>query len=302
MTATLDQVVTETSAAQPAGEGRRIPLSWLGAVPFFAYVGVFLLFPTAIIVAGSLLTPDGNLTLDNFRSINQPYMARAFTNSIGVSAFSAFVGAVLGGLLAYAVVTGNPHGVLRRLVMSAAGVLAQVGGVPLAFMAIATIGNVGFVYVLLQTHGIDVYANGVWLYDPPGITLIYLYFQIPLMVLVFAPALDGIRPQWREATESLGGGTWHFWRYVAGPLLAPSFLGCFLLLFANAFSAYATVSALLTQGGVYVPLQIQAFLTSETGSANPGPAKALALAMIVIVLGVTFIYSQLQRRTANWLT
>lgn len=301
MTATLEQEVT-TTAARPVKGRRRISLSWLGAIPFFAYVGIFLLFPTAIIVAGSLLTPAGGVTLENFQGINQPYMAKAFVNSIGVSAFSAFLGALLGGLVAYAVVTGNPNGVLRRLVMSAAGVLAQVGGVPLAFMALATIGPVGFAYVLLQSHGLDIYAKGEWLFDPPGITLIYLYFQIPLMVLVFAPALDGIRPQWREATESLGGTTWHFWRHVAGPLLAPSFLGCFLLLFANAFSAYATVSALLTQGGVYVPLQIQAFLTSETGSANPGPAKALALAMIVIVLAVTFIYSQLQRRTANWLT
>ena len=145
------------------------------------------------------------------------------------------------------------------------------------------------------------YPNGVWLFDPQGITLIYLYFQIPLMVLVFIPALDGIRPQWREATESLGGNTWHYWRYVAGPLLFPSFLGCTLLLFANAFSAYATAAALITQGGIIVPLQVQALLTSETGSSSPGLAKALALAMIFVVLVVMTSYTLLQRRTAQWL-
>src|SRR4029077_11105398 len=146
----------------------------------------------------------------------------------------------------------------------------------LAFAFLATIGTTGVVYLFLQHIGIELYPNGVWLTDPPGFTLIYLYFQIPLMVLVFTPALDGIRPQWREATDSLGGNTWHYWRYVAGPLLAPSFLGCTLLLFANAFSAYATVAALLTNGGVYVPLQIQHVLVSEVGRSQPGLAKALA--------------------------
>jgi len=266
------------------------------------YVGVFLLLPTAIIVGGSLLTPGGTLSLANFDGIDKPYMFKAFASSIAISSVSAVVGAFVGALLAYAVVTGKPDGILRRSVMSAAGVLAQFGGVTLTFAFIATIGTVGFVYVFLQQHGIDIYPNGhVWLYDLPGLTLIYMYFQIPLMVLVFAPALDGIRPQWREATDSLGGGTWHYWRYIAGPLLFPSFLGCTLLLFANAFSAYATASALLTQGGVILPLQIQALLTSETGSSQPGYAKALALAMIVIVLVVMALYTLLQRRTAHWL-
>jgi putative spermidine/putrescine transport system permease protein len=121
------------------------------------------------------------------------------------------------------------------------------------------------------------------------------------MVLVFLPALDGIRPQWREATESLGGSTWHYWRYVAGPLLAPAFLGCTLLLFANAFSAYATAQALITQGGVILPLQISNIFTSEVGQNQPGLAKALALAMIVIVTIVMLLYALLQRRTSRWL-
>jgi putative spermidine/putrescine transport system permease protein len=121
------------------------------------------------------------------------------------------------------------------------------------------------------------------------------------MVLVFLPALDGIRPQWREATESLGGGTWQYWRYVAGPLLAPAFLGATLLLFANAFSAYATAAALITQGGIIVPLQISNFLTSETGRAQPGLAMSLALEMVVIVAAVTVLYALLQRRTSKWL-
>lgn len=291
----------DTAAARPFLGGRRIPLSWLGVVPFFAYVGIFLFLPTAIILAGSLVASDGSISLANYQGINQGYMYKSLWSSIQISAESAIGGAVIGALLAYAVATGSPHGVLRRIVMSASGVVAQFGGVTLAFAFVATVGTEGIVYKVLFGHGVNIYPDQIWLFDLPGFTLIYLYFQIPLMVLVFIPAVDGIRPQWREATESLGGNTWHYWRYVAGPLLTPAFLGCTLLLFANAFSAYATVAALVTQGGIVLPLQIQALLTSENGTSNPGLAKALALAMIVVVLIVMSLYALLQRRTSNWL-
>ena len=291
-----------STAARPAGGGRRLPLSWLGAVPFFGYVSVFLLLPTVLLAAGSFVARDGSLTLSNFTSINQPYLVQAFVSSVVVSVVSALVGGIAGALLAYAVVTGNPRGFLRQSVTSASGVLAQFGGVTLAFAFLATLGPAtGFVTVFLQDRGINIFPNGVWLYELSGLTLLYCYFQIPLMVIIFLPALDGIRPQWREATESLGGTTWHYWRYVAGPLLAPSFLGCTLLLFANAFSAYATAQALISQGSKIVPLAISNLLTSETGRAQPGLAKALALAMILIVAMVTVLYAGLQRRSSRWL-
>ncbi|TMC37657.1 MAG: ABC transporter permease subunit [Chloroflexi bacterium] len=275
----------------------------MGLLPFFAYAAAFLFLPTLIILAGSIADKNGNLTLANFgfNGIAQEFLVRALLTSLGISAVSALIGAVAGALLAYAVASGDPRGVLRRSVTSAAGVLAQFGGVTLTFAFIATIGPASFIYESIKDRGLDIYVNGVWLYELPGLILIYLYFQIPLMVIVFLPAVDGIRPQWREATESLGGGTWHYWRYVAGPLLAPSFLGCTLLLFANAFSAYATAAALITQGGVILPLQIANLLTSETGRAQPGLAKALALAMILVVLLVMTLYTVLQRRTSNWL-
>lgn len=290
-----------SAAAPPLRGGRRLPLSWLGVVPFFAYVGLFLLLPAVIIAAGSFATKDGSFTLSNFSAINQPYLVKSLVNSLVISAVSAVVGAAAGALLAYAVVTGNPRGILRRSVTSASGVLAQFGGVTLAFAFIATLGTTGVVYIFLKDRGIDIFANHVWLYELPGLVLVYTYFQIPLMLIVFLPAVDGIRPQWREATESLGGSTWHYWRYVAGPLLAPSFLGCTLLLFANAFSAYATAQALISQGSVVIPLAISNLLTSETGRAQPGLAKALALMMILIVMAVMVMYALLQRRTSRWL-
>lgn len=291
--------VTE-AASRPLAGGRRLPLHWIGAAPFLSYAAVFLILPTGIVVVGAFFGNDG-VTLSNFTALNQYNILNAFIASLGLSAVSAVVGAVLGALFAYAVMTGNPRGALRRIVQSACGVLAQFGGVTLAFAFIATIGGAGFVTLWLRAHGIDPYANGVWLYELPGLVLVYLYFQIPLMVLVFLPALDGIRPQWREATESLGGSTWQYWRYVAGPLLLPAFLGATLLLFANAFSAYATAAALISQGNPIVPIAIANLLTSETGFAQPGVAKALAFTMIVIVAVVMFLYAVLQQRTARWL-
>ncbi|GLY00233.1 MULTISPECIES: ABC transporter permease [Actinoplanes] len=274
----------------------------LGAVPFFAYVTIFLVVPTLVVLIGAFTGDGGHgFTLENVRALGDEYIVAAFGRSITLSAVSALIGAVLGAILAYALVTANPRGVLRRTVTALAGVLAQFGGVTLAFAFLATIGLSGFLTLWLTEHGFDPYANGVWLFELPGLTLVYTYFQIPLMVIVFLPALDGIRPQWREATESLGGTTWQYWTRVAGPLLAPAFLGSALLLFANAFSAYATAAALVSQGSPIVPLQIRGALTSEVvlGQANLG--KAMALGMVIVVAVVMALYSLLQRRTARWL-
>jgi len=296
----IERPLVET-VRRPLRGGRRLAMpQWIAATPFFLYVGIFLLLPTAIVVGGAFIDSNG-LSLSNFSTMNQRFVINAFINSVVLSLATAIIGAVFGALLAYAVATGNPNGVFRRLVSSACGVLAQFGGVTLAFAFIATLGSAGLITLWLKQHGMNIYANGVWLYQLRGIVLVYTYFQIPLMVLVFLPALDGIRPQWREATESLGGGTWHYWRYVAGPLLAPAFLGSTLLLFANAFSAYATIAALVNQGSIVASLLIANTLTSEVGLANPGIASAFALVMVVIVAVIMVLYTVLQRRTAKWL-
>ena len=290
-----------TGVGRPIVGGRRLSFNWIGVVPFFAYVALFLLFPTAIIAGGAFLNGDGSFTLSNFGNLSRSYVVSASINSLSLSAVTAVVGAVFGALLAYAISVGNPNGLLRRIVVSASGVLAQFGGVTLAFAFLASIGPAGIVYLLAKDHGLDFYGNGFWIYDLRGLQLVYLYFQIPLMVLVFLPAVDGIKPQWREAAESLGGSTWHYWRYVAGPLLAPGFLGCTLLLFANSFSAYATANALINQGGLILPQQIANAISSEVGLHEPGFAKAIAMEMVVIVVLVTVLYSLLQRRTSRWL-
>jgi putative spermidine/putrescine transport system permease protein len=187
------------------------------------------------------------------------------------------------------VASGNPDGLMRRLYIAASGVLAQFGGVTLAFAFLATIGPAGFL-----VHA-GWYSNFPW-----GIALIYCYFQIPLMVLVFLPAIDGLKIQWREAAENLGGSTWQYWRYVAGPLLTPAFTGATLLLFANALSAFATIEAWENQINYVVPQSISGSLISEVGLSNAHQGDALALGMIIVVVIVMTGYFVLQRRAARW--
>lgn len=140
----------------------------------------------------------------------------------------------------------------------------------------------------------------MWLYQLPGLILPYLYFQVPLMVIVFLPAMEGLRREWAEASATLGGSSLTYWTRIAGPILAPSFLGALLLLFANAFSSYATAAALISQGAQIVPLQIRSALISETGASRANTAGALALGMLLVMVVVMVGYSAMQRKAARW--
>ncbi|MEU4765769.1 ABC transporter permease [Actinosynnema sp. NPDC023794] len=287
-------------ASPGRGPGRSLP-AWLVVVPFLAYVGTFLVYPTALVLAGAFQDSDGSFTLDNLADLTRGVYLQAFLRSVELSAITALLGAVLGGLLSWAVAVGEPEGPLRRVVVAGAGVLAQFGGVPLAFAFLATIGFQGFVTQFLRdSFDVDLFAGGAWLFELPGLTLVYTVFQIPLMVIVFLPALDGLRPQWREAVAGLGGSSWTYWRHVGGPILLPAFLGALLLLFANAFSAYATAAALVSQGSPIVPLQIRGFLTGEVLLGQENLGKALGLGMVVVVGVAMGLYALLQRRFARW--
>ena len=276
-------------------------VAWLGLVPFAAYVVLFLAVPTVLSVGSGFFTRDGSFTWDNLAALGDPLILTTFANSAVLSLITAIVGAVVGALACYALLGLRPDGAIRSSVDAAAGVLAQFGGVMLAFAFIATIGIQGVVRVfLLDGFGIDIFANGTWLYELPGLFLPYIYFQIPLMIITFMPALSALRPQWAEANLTLGGTRASFWLRVGIPVLAPSFLASLLLLFANAFSSYATAAALASQGSQIVPLQIRAALTSETVLGRENLAGALALGMIVVVGVVMAAYSVIQRRAARW--
>jgi len=299
--------ITSAPAATPehvrptSGRARLTRLAAaLGVVPFLGYLAIFLIVPTITVAIGAFVE-EGRPSLAALRDLADSAVLGSLANSLALSAVTAVVGAVVGALLAYAVVTGPPNGMLRRLVTSVCGVLAQFGGVTLAFAFIATLGISGVVSVWLDEHLGTGLTSSTWLFGLKGLALVYAYFQIPLMVIVFLPALDGIRPQWREAAVNLGASTWQYWRQVAGPMLLPGFLGSMLLLFANAFAAYATAAALVSQGNPIVPLWIRSALTSEVVLGHANFAYALALEMIVIVALVMTGYSLLLRRTSRWL-
>ncbi len=284
-----------------ASGGRRPSGALLGVVPFFLYTTAFLLVPTLIVVVGAFQNSSG-FTLDNLTALfgeNSRFLV-ALRNSFVLSAVTALLGAVLGGVLAYAVSTAKPDGALKRLVTSLCGVLAQFGGVALAFAFMATVGMQGYLALWLNRMGVDT-GSSLWLYQwDRGLMLVYLYFQIPLMLIVFLPAVEGLRPQWREATETLGGTTWTYWRRVAGPILFPSFIGATLLLFTNAFSAYATAQALISQASPLVPQQIGDTFTSEVILGQENLGKGMAFVMVLVVAVVMAIYAWLDKRASRW--
>lgn len=280
-------------------------LTALGTAPFFLYVAVFLLLPIGVLAVEAFratdpVTFEETWSTDSITTITGGVYRRAYLGSLQLSLITAVLSAVLGLALAVAILRARRGLLLRRLVLTASGVLANFGGIPLAFAFIATIGSQGVVTAMLQdTLGIGL--GGFSLYSMTGLALVYLYFLVPLMVLTIIPALEALRPQWREAADNLGASGWQYWRYVGGPVLLPPVLGATMLLFASAFAAYATAKALVGSSVPLVTLQIADALSSNVvvGAENLG--KALALGMIVVVGLVMAFYAWVQRRTQRWL-
>lgn len=274
---------------------------WLGVAPFFIFALMFLLVPTAFLMVGAFQDGDGNFTLGNIADLFQPTIYNAFGISIEVSAASAIGGAVIGFFLAYAAVLGGLPGWIRSAVMTFCGVASNFAGVPLAFAFIATLGRVGLVTTLLIRYfDFNIYSTGFNLLSFWGLALTYLYFQIPLMVLMLAPALDGLKRDWREASAILGASAWQYWRYVALPVLWPSLLGATLLLFANAFGAVATAYALTGSSLNIATILLYAQIQGDV-LHNQNLGYALALGMIVITGVSNAVYIWLRSRSEKWL-
>jgi putative spermidine/putrescine transport system permease protein len=293
--------MVDASRPGPAPGRRRIPLAWLVLVPFFAYAGAFLLFPSGVLLIGAFEGKKGGFTFSNISDvINTPQYIHAFETSIEISAVTATLGGVLGLLMAYAVTRRGLPRWIRPALSTFSGVAANFAGVPLAFAFIATLGTLGIVTKFLRDHfGLDLYAHGFNLFNFTGVSVVYLYFQIPLMILVILPALDGLRPEWREASSNLGGSSYHYWRHVGLPVLLPSILGAMILLFGNSFSAYATAYG-LTGGAInLVPLLIGQNLGGDVLS-NPHLSQALAFGMISVIAVMMLAYGLLQRRVSRW--
>lgn len=305
--------VTETSlhgrtgkapfrARRSGGRGWSYTLtSWLGLVPFLLFCLLFEIFPAIIIIQGSFADNNtGGFTLDNFqRVLSLPSNLHAFGTSIAISIVTALIGGVLGGLAAYGVYTLRTSW-LRNLLIGFSSIAANFAGVPLAFAFVATLGVTGFVTVgFLNIFHIDLYNVGFSIYYFWGLVIVYVYFQLPLMILLTLPALNGLRPEWREAATNLGASNFTYWRRVGLPILLPSLVAATMLLFANSFGAFATAFA-LAQGNInLVPILIN-FVVNGNVVVDFGLGNALAVGMIIVLLAAVTLYTVMLRRVNIW--
>ncbi len=272
----------------------------LAIAPFILFALLFLVLPTLGLVVGAFLDREGNFTFDNILNLSDPQIVASFWISLRISAVSALLGALIGLAIALAIIRGRLPGFIRSSVMTFSGVASNFAGIPLAFAFLATLGRLGLVTVLLKSmFGFDLTRSfnilSFW-----GLTVTYLYFQIPLMVLIIAPAIDGLKKEWSEAAATLGASNFQFWRYVGFPVLWPNLLGTLSLLFANAFGAIATAYALTGSSLNIVPILLYAQIRGDV-LHNPGLGAALALGMIVITAFANVIYLVVRTRAERWL-
>ncbi len=294
-----DRALPGTAAGPP--RAARLPLAWLGVVPFFVFAFLFLLAPTGFLMVGAFEDADGHFTLQNIAHLFEPQILSAYWISIEVSLASALGGGLLGFALALAVVKGGLPPWVRPTLMTFCGVASNFAGLPLAFAFLATLGRTGLLTAFLSTaFGFNIYRHGFNILSFLGLTLTYLYFQIPLMVLILTPALDGLKREWLEASQTLGATRAQYWRLVALPILWPSLLGTTLLLFANSFGAIATAYELTGSSLNIVTILLYAQIRGDVlHDQNLG--YALALGMIVITAASNAVYIALRTRSERWL-
>jgi putative spermidine/putrescine transport system permease protein len=267
--------------------------------PFFAWALAFLLVPAGALLIGAFRTQDGQFTTEFMKDIFRGSSLDAYKTSIEISFITAVLGGALGFLIAYAALAPGAPGFIRPVLMTFSGVAANFGGVPLAFAFISTLGTVGLATRALDKFGLDIYGHGFTLFGFWGLVVTYLYFQIPLMILVVAPAIDGLKGEWREAASNLGASATQYWRHVGLPVLLPSILGSMVLLFGGSFAAYATAYALTSGHVALVPLKIGELINGNVLS-DPHAAYALAFGMVIVIAVAMSIYFVLDRRASRW--
>ncbi len=296
-----DPAIAARSAPPDATRGFRLPTHWLGVAPFFIFALMFLILPTLYLVIGAFQNDQGQYTLDNIRQLFLDASIRdAYWVSIKISFWSATIGAFIGLAMAIAIVRGGLPSWVRSSTMTFSGVASNFAGVPLAFAFLATLGRLGLVTVLLRGIGIDIYALGFNVLTSWGLIIVYLFFQIPLMIVIITPAIDGLKREWGEAAATLGATTWQYWRMVVIPVLWPSFLGTVILLFANSFGAIATAYAFTGSSLNIVPIKLYAQIRGDV-LHNPHLGYALAFGMIVVTGLANIFYIWFRTRSERWL-
>jgi putative spermidine/putrescine transport system permease protein len=297
----INAVKRDAPLVRPAPAKKR-SWAWLGVMPFFLFTFAFLLYPASTIVIRSFREGgSGAFTFQNIFSVFQnPYIMGAYKISLQISLVTSIGGSIFGFLLAYAAIRGGLPVFMRASLLTFCGVASNFAGVPLAFAFIALLSPAGLLIGWMRMLGFNPYFHGFTLYTFWGLSLVYMYFQFPLMVLIIAPAIDGLRREWSEASQNLGASSSQYWRYVAFPILLPSLLGTTILLFGNAFGAFATAQA-LTGGQINLATIVIGSELRGDVLGNPGIGYAMSLGMVVIMALAITGYTLLQRRTERWL-
>jgi putative spermidine/putrescine transport system permease protein len=296
--------MTETvvTATTPSARAVRLPTQWIGLAPFFIFAVLFLILPTMYLIVGAFQNREGAFTLDNIVELfTTPTIRSSYWISIKISFWSALLGALAGLAIAMAIVRGGLPDWVRSSTLTFSGVASNFAGVPLAFAFIATLGRLGLVTIILRdVFGFNLYATNFNMLTSWGLIAVYLYFQIPLMIVIITPALDGIKREWGEAAATLGATNWQYWRMVVIPVLWPSFLGTVILLFANAFGAIATAYAFTGSSLNIVPISLYAQIRGDV-LGNPNLGYALAFGMIFITGLANIFYIWFRTRSERWL-
>ncbi len=291
---------TTTAAPLTSRTTYRGLLDWIGIAPFLIFALLFMILPMMSLVIGAFQTPQGDFTFGNLAALYTPSILSAFWVSIKISLASSIIGAVAGFVIALAIIRGGLPDWIRSSTLTFSGVASNFAGIPLAFAFLATLGRVGVMTFVLTAVGVNIYQSGFNLLSVSGLVLVYLYFQIPLMVLIIAPAIDGLKREWGEAAASLGASNFQYWRMVVLPILWPSLLGTTILLFANSFGAVATATALTGSSLNIVPILLFAQIRGDV-LHNQNLGYALALGMIVITGISNVVYIIMRQRAERWL-
>lgn len=273
--------------------------NWLGFAPLLIFCLSFEFVPIAFLLRGSFIdkTTQG-FTLSHYASMGRTIYVNSFMNSIKISGLTAIIGVFFGTLIGYAIYRW-PSERMRNALISLSDVTTNFSGAPLAFAFVIILGMNGVItQFLVKYFDYNLYPQ-FSIYSFSGLVLAYVYFQLPLMVLIIIPAFVGLKQEWKESAESLGANTFQFWRYIGIPVLAPSLLAGLTLLFANAFGAYATAYTLVESQLSLVTLQIGYMIAGEVRH-DPGIGMAMAI-ISLIVMGLSIaVYQIATKRVRRW--
>ncbi|ULO07322.1 ABC transporter permease subunit [Paenibacillus sp. 19GGS1-52] len=270
----------------------------LALLPFALMVLAFQLVPILSMLTGSFRNEDGTgFTLGNYlHALQSAYYMQAIKNSLLISISSSLLGIVIGLVCAYCITRFTPAVRDRLLMLS--NMTSNFAGVPLAFAYIILLGNNGVFTLLFKQWGWSVFSD-FNLYSWSGLILVYVYFQVPLALLLLYPSFYGIREQWREAASLLGAGPWQFWKTIGLPILSPAIFGTLGILFANAMGAYATAYALV--GGNYNLLAVRiGSLVAGDVVTQPQMGSTLAVLLALTTLLAVYLNHRMLRRAQRF--